>query len=108
MEAESRKELLEKLASIEHDQWMKWAEAVKPEVSKERQARWEDYMVPYDQLDEKTKDFDREWAEKVLEVIEPLLGSSADEGAKVAKEMVTRFQIDASKYPNLTQLTQEG
>jgi hypothetical protein len=77
-------ELLEKLAAIEHEQWKEWSESVAPEVSEERKARWETYWVPYDQLDEKTKDLDREWAMEVMEVIEPYLAgeeAGAGEGA---------------------------
>lgn len=66
-------ELLEKLAALEHEQWEEWSKAVAPEVDEERRLRWEAYWVPYGQLDEKTKDMDREWATEVMEIIEPYL-----------------------------------
>lgn len=60
----------ERLAAIEHKQWMDWAETLMEEenLSDERVERWEQYMVPYDELDEETKEYDREYADDVLEV----------------------------------------
>jgi len=63
-------DLLERLAALEHEQWMHWAKAVAPEVSAERRERWERYMVPYEELPDDVKEFDREWARRVLEVLE--------------------------------------
>lgn len=60
------KNLLEKLAEIEHEQWMHWANSVKGEVSPERAKRWESYMKPYSELSEEVKDMDRKWAKKAL------------------------------------------
>jgi len=63
------KRLLEKLAALEHEQWVQWSKAVAHEVSPERRARWEKYWVPYEQLSEEVKEQDREWARKVLRII---------------------------------------
>jgi hypothetical protein len=57
---------LERVAALEHEQWMAWSKAVASEVSPERRARWEKYWVPYDQLPEDIKEIDREWARKVI------------------------------------------
>ena len=64
-------ELREKLAELEHEQWMKWAQALLDDeiISPFRRKRWEKYMVPYVKLDEKTKDYDRKWADKVLNIL---------------------------------------
>ena len=62
-------ELLEKLAEIEHDQWMEWSKGVAKEVSDERKARWEKYWVPYSDLTEEVKDMDRKYAKKVMKAI---------------------------------------
>jgi hypothetical protein len=59
-------DLLEAVASVEHEQWMTWAKQVSPEVSPERRERWQKFMVPYKDLDEATKELDREWARKIL------------------------------------------
>jgi len=66
------KTLLEKLAALEHVQWSTWAMSLidsEPSLSKERQERWAKFFVPYEELDEETKEFDREWARRVLEII---------------------------------------
>jgi len=91
-------ELLEKLADLEHQQWEEWSKSVADEVSEERRARWETFWVPYEQLDEKTKDMDREYARKIMELVQPLL-KDEEEGAQKALEMVTK--VDAQEYPNL-------
>lgn len=62
-------ELIEALAALEHDQWIAWSKTVAHEVSDDRRKRWETYWVPYSDLDEETKEKDREWARKVAEII---------------------------------------
>lgn len=64
-------ELREKLASIDHDQWMYWAKnmMLSGEISEERKARWLKFMVPYSELDEDVKEDDRVWADKVIAVL---------------------------------------
>lgn len=73
--ADARKEVigglesrLEELAEIEHDQWWKWAKTLmeKETLSKERIERWLKDMVPYKDLPEEVKEYDRKWARKVL------------------------------------------
>lgn len=60
---------LEKLAALEHEQWMGWARAVILEVSEERAERWNNLFVPYKFLSEENKEQDRVYAKKVLEAI---------------------------------------
>ena len=62
-------DVIERLAALEHEQWMAWSQAVADEVSPERRMRWRAYWVPYDELDEEAKEKDRKWARKVIEVI---------------------------------------
>ena len=67
------KELIEKLAELEHEQWVKWSKELatkETSLSEERIRRWEQYWVPYSELSEEVKEFDREWARKVLEILE--------------------------------------
>jgi hypothetical protein len=59
-------ELLERLAELEHEQWVAWSRAVAGEVSAERRRRWQECWVPYAELPEEVKELDREWARKVL------------------------------------------
>lgn len=71
------KETLEKLAELEHEQWMAWSKAVDAteSISNERMERWVKLWIPYAELSEKDKEYDRAWARKVLAIIQdvPLL-----------------------------------
>lgn len=57
---------VERVAEVEHIQWMAWSKAVAPEVSPERRQRWRKYWVPYSELPDDIKELDREWARKAL------------------------------------------
>ena len=59
-------ELLERLAELEHEQWVAWSRAVAAEVSADRRRRWQACWVPYAELPEAVKELDRAWARKVL------------------------------------------
>jgi len=48
---------------------MEWSRSVALEVSDKRRRRWEKYWVPYSELDESVKDWDRVWAKKVLKIL---------------------------------------
>jgi hypothetical protein len=59
---------LDRLAEIEHRQWMQWAKTIldtEPGISLDRRARWEKMMVPFAELSEEWKEYDREWARHV-------------------------------------------
>ena len=56
---------IERLAAIEHEQWIYWSKAIADEVSPERRARWERHWIPYEELEEDVKEHDRVWARKV-------------------------------------------
>ena len=62
----------EKLASLEHDQWVDWSKTIahNENLSTERLKRWQKLWIPYEQLSEKDKDSDRKWADKVIEILE--------------------------------------
>ena len=63
-------ELLERLAAIEHEQWIEWSRTIAQEgLTPERIARWAGFWRPYEELDEPTKNYDRKWARKVLVAI---------------------------------------
>lgn len=66
-------DLLEKIASIEHQQWISWSKALaltEENLSKERRDRWRRlWRTRYPDLPEEMKEQDRVWARKVLEVI---------------------------------------
>ena len=69
---EENHELREKLAALEHEQWVQWAKSIleSEDISKERADRWKKFFVPYDKLPEDAKDDDREWADNVLAIVE--------------------------------------
>ena len=63
---------LEALADLEHEQWMEWAKALlksEPGISEARRKRWEKLFVPYSELSEESKEQDRVYARKVLDII---------------------------------------
>lgn len=63
--------LLEKIAALEHEQWITWAKSIlsTEEISNERADRWSKYFIPYEELSDDIKEHDRVWARKVLEII---------------------------------------
>ena len=66
-----KKKLLEELAELEHKQWAHWTEYMLNNLTDEDIKRWKRQIeTPYSELSEKEKDGDREWAEKVLKIIE--------------------------------------
>jgi len=68
-----KKDLREELSDLEHKQWMEWAKSIlkSEDISEDRAKRWkEECFKPYDKLSEEMKDFDREWADKVLKIVE--------------------------------------
>lgn len=64
-------ELIEKLAALEHEQWMQWAKDIlkTEDIHKERAERWEELFISYDELTEEMKEEDRKWARKVLNIL---------------------------------------
>lgn len=81
---ELEKDLLERLAKLEHDQWVEWSKniAENEKVSPDRLARWKTLWVPYDQLTEELKDDDRKYAKKVMDEIWTFLKATKYNKAK--------------------------
>lgn len=81
----SDKELIEKLAELEHNQWWEWTKLVMLDflviieqskdnkevykIAKDRVLKWQKNYLPYFDLPEEVKEHDRIWARKVLEII---------------------------------------
>ncbi len=63
--------LRERLAELEHEQWMAWAKSLMrtEKIDPDRRFRWESLFIPYEDLSEAQKDLDREWADKVLAIV---------------------------------------
>jgi len=68
---ENDTQLIEGLAEIEHDQWQAWSkELARNEIiSEHRRKRWAECWIPYDELADDIKEFDREWARQVLKIL---------------------------------------
>ena len=63
--------LREELAALEHDQWAHWTAWQIEKSSPEMIVRWQRQIETlYVNLSEKEKDSDREWADKVLAIVE--------------------------------------
>ncbi|WP_177209077.1 hypothetical protein [Natronobacterium haloterrestre] len=73
--------LRERLAALEHRQWMEWSQhlAAEEDLSDDRLKRWESLWIPYAELSEEMKDHDREWADKVLDEVRALLDRLKEE-----------------------------
>ena len=62
--------MIERLAALEHERWAQWAGRMLANLTPENIARWERQTeTPYAELTEAEKDKDREWAEKVLDLL---------------------------------------
>jgi hypothetical protein len=61
----------EVLADLEHQQWESWSKYVANDLCKINHLavidRWRSNWKPYSELNEKTKDSDRIWADKIIE-----------------------------------------
>ena len=87
MKPEIKKDLLEKLSELEHIQWLSWSKAVWDRLEsikraieeedkrkalfllEEQRNRWGVNWIPYNKLDEETKEMDRKYARKVIKII---------------------------------------
>lgn len=60
----------EKLAALEHDQWAHWTRYMLNNLTTQNIEHWKKQIeTPYSKLTEKEKNSDREWADKVIEVV---------------------------------------
>lgn len=63
--------LQEKLAALEHVQWSHWTRYMLNNLTSENIERWtRQTITKYEDLSEKEKDSDREWAKKVMFIVE--------------------------------------
>lgn len=64
-------DIREQLAELEHQQWAHWTSYLLDNLTPENIERWRRQIdTPYSQLSEAEKDSDRNWADKVLRIIE--------------------------------------
>jgi small nuclear ribonucleoprotein (snRNP)-like protein len=61
---------IEKLAALEHEQWAHWTRYLITHFDKDNVWRWlQQCATPYEELSEKEKESDREWAKKVIDLL---------------------------------------
>ena len=112
-------EMREELADLEHEQWMKWAKDIikSEDISKDRKERWEkECFKPYSKLSNEMKDFDREWADKVIKIFnkynkvekkahyEPVGGDDVD---KFEKEQPLYSNMGLEKFKSIKEFLKQ-
>jgi hypothetical protein len=61
--------MIERVAAVDHAQWVHWARSLlreEPGITSARRERWRSLFVSYGDLDEASKDVDREWARREI------------------------------------------
>lgn len=102
----SERDLLERLAELEHDQWIAWSRniAETEQITPARLERWRKLWRPYAELTEAEKDLDREWAREALAIIK----QRERELIEKAVELARRVSPSASFYPLLDEECQHS
>lgn len=69
----NKKELIEKLAELEHIQWAHWTQYMLSNLTDDKINLWKyEIKTEYKDLTEKQKDSDRIWARKVFNILKYL------------------------------------
>jgi len=65
-------ETREKLADLEHRQWMSWTKYLveNHDIPEELEEKWKKNWEDYENLSEEEKDKDRKWADKAVAIVE--------------------------------------
>ena len=73
-ENKDNEDIIELLSALEHEQWVSWSRSVAgtEDISSERLERWKKYWVPYSELADDVKEYDREWARNVIKILNTL------------------------------------
>jgi hypothetical protein len=70
MTDQEKREIVEQLATLEHDQWIHWTSYMLDNLTPENIARWRRQInTPYEELSEREKESDRKWAHMALHII---------------------------------------
>lgn len=72
--------LRDRLAKLEHQQWMYWTEYLMEnhDLPEELEEKWEAKHIPYEELSEEEKDKDRKWGDKVLDELQEFVQGLED------------------------------
>lgn len=70
--------LRERLAALEHEQWAHWTRHLLDHLTPENVERWRRQIATaYEELSEPEKQSDREWADRVLRLVEEFAAPEA-------------------------------
>jgi len=88
-------DLLEKVSALVHENWMAWAKDVmeKKDELPERFKKWEKEMIPYEELPDEAKEYDREWGRKFIGLLQPN-NVEPDESIKVEETTINGLPYD--------------
>jgi hypothetical protein len=76
-------DLVERISEVEHEQWAHWTKYMLDNLTDENIARWRRQIeTPYNQLTEREKESDREWARKAMFVAINRLKEIIPDGVK--------------------------
>lgn len=91
----------EKIAELEHEQWMRWAETLilRENLSPNRVERWNKLFVPYHELSEEMKDEDRKEADIVLSLIHEAGWRSPEEVDKMVEHRIYEMYANETYQP---------
>lgn len=85
--------LLERLSDLEHQQWAHWTKYMLDNMTDENIARWKKQIdTEYENLSDKEKESDREWARKVMNIMDEFKDNSDDEVVKLLKEVKNKLE----------------
>lgn len=64
--------LVERLAELEHRQWMSWTKYLveNHDIPENLEEKWKKNWMPYEELPEEEKEKDRKWARKAVKRVE--------------------------------------
>jgi len=80
-------DLKEQIAEAIHNEWEDWSiNLYKNEtLSEDRIKRWRTMWIPYSELSEEVKDYDRKWAIQILSLIQPYYEQKIEQAKRDAK-----------------------
>ena len=77
----------ERLAALEHEQWAHWTRYLLDHLTPENVERWRRQIdTPYEDLSEPEKQSDREWADRVLELVGTSAPTEGREGGREPRQ----------------------
>jgi len=89
-EKEIEEEILERLAELEHEQFIKLSQIVAPELTnKERLERWKILWKPYKELTEEQKETPRFYAQKVIKYLKEIAFREEEKDKPLPKKLRT-------------------